>query len=107
MTDQKPTRVCASCGIEKPLAAFLQLSEKHGTVYGNICVTCRSEGKTLKKEDKTEDERTTNPTGARIGAKEKIYADEDNKRHLKNLKELYRKEQRTIDDKAELKVEKA
>lgn len=109
MSHQNPvTRTCTACGIEKPLNAFLQLSEKHGTVYGTICATCRMEGKTAEPAQKQlEDESTTIPTGARIGAKEKIYAEEDSKRKLKDLKELYRKEQRVIDDKAELKTEKA
>lgn len=101
------TRTCSSCGLEKPLNAFLQLTDTRGTTYGSICVTCRSEGKGEKVEKKqTEEEGKTTPSGARIGAKEKIYAEEEKKRSLKNLKELYRKDQRVIDDKAQLKIEK-
>lgn len=35
-------RSCLACGLEKPLAAFLQLTGTQGTVYGNICSACRS-----------------------------------------------------------------
>lgn len=110
MSQQIPiTRTCSICGIEKPINAFLQLSETQGTHYGTICMTCRSEGKTHAppKTQQSDDETSTAPSGSRIGAKEKVFVEEEKSRQLKNLKELYRKEQRVIDDRAELKTEKS
>lgn len=35
------TKKCASCGIEKPMTAFLVLQTQVGAQYGNICANCR------------------------------------------------------------------
>ncbi len=100
------TRTCIICGIEKPLSAFLQLSGKDGTSYGNICAKCRSLGKTSKPvTPATEDERGTTPSGIGIRGKEKIYADTKREQKIHTLKELYKKEeikkQEVIEDKKE------
>lgn len=87
------TRICSSCGIEKPLSAFLQISETQGTVYGSLCAICRASGKTNKAEPKpSDDERTTVSTGIRIGSKEKVYSSKEQKRQIKNIRELFQKE---------------
>lgn len=47
-------KTCASCGKQKPLAAFLQLSGAEGATYGNICSACRKtnlEKSAAEKED--------------------------------------------------------
>lgn len=91
MSQNQLTRVCAACGIEKPLSAFLQISGKQGNTYGNICATCRRQGKTAPgtQEDDAGGGRSV---GHRIGTKEKVYAETETKRQIKDLKELYRQE---------------
>lgn len=87
------TRVCNACGIEKPLSAFLQLSGAHGTSYGKICAKCRAMSKVEKPvSTATEEERSTEPSGAGIRGKEKIYADIKRDQKIHTLKELYRRE---------------
>jgi hypothetical protein len=72
------TRTCAACGIEKPLAAFLEISGTHGTRYGTICSVCRGAGVTEKKTVTAEGEQnTTVTTGTRIGLKEKTFLEQE------------------------------
>jgi hypothetical protein len=91
MSQNQLTRICAACGIQKPLSAFLQLSGKASNSYGNICATCRSQGKTAP--DSTDDTGSTGRTVEhRIGTKEKVFAETENKKQIKDLKEFYRQE---------------
>lgn len=86
-------RVCNACGIEKPLSAFLQLSGAHGTSYGKVCAKCRAITKAAKPvSTATDEERSTEPSGAGIRGKEKIYAGVKRDQKILTLKELYRKE---------------
>lgn len=88
------TRSCLKCGEDKPLASFLQLTGAQGTVYGNICSSCRSTGKktSVSDEDDT-DSDASGGGGYRIDAKTKIQADIQQKElteksrdtHLNNL----------------------
>jgi len=102
MTPLPLTRICSSCGLEKPLSAFLQLSNKEQTLYGNICATCRGLGKT----DKTFEEsgKSTGPSGHRLGAKEKVYLEKEQKRQINDLKELYRQEIKKRDETKDKKL---
>jgi hypothetical protein len=47
MTKPSPslTKTCSVCGLQKPLSAFLQMRDKEGATYGNVCSTCRHEKK--------------------------------------------------------------
>src|SRR5438552_3624225 len=86
MVKHKLTRLCAACGNEKPLSAFLEINSTHGTHYSAICATCRAAGKG-KKDTKPGDEDTvTLPGGARIGSKEKVFISKEQKRQIKDLK---------------------
>jgi hypothetical protein len=77
------TRICSACGIEKPLAAFLEISSTHGTRYGMICATCRGAGITEKKPTNTEEDTSTiATTGSRIGLKERIFIETEQKKQL-------------------------
>jgi hypothetical protein len=98
MTKLQLTRVCASCGIKKPLPAFLQLSSARGTSYGAICSECRRtvikpKQPLVKKEDKAKDAEGhgSSSTGFRIGAKAKITAELEKRRQRQNLNDLYEK----------------
>lgn len=99
-------RTCSSCGLEKPISAFLQISGSHGTIYGNICATCRSKEAREKPKLEGDEERGTIPTGQRIGAKEKAYADKKVYRQIQDNKELDRKDRQQKDLFKEEKIEK-
>lgn len=77
------TRICSLCGIEKSLAAFLEISSTHGTHYGIICSACRGSGaiekKTLKQD---EDISTMASTGSRIGSKERVFIENEQKKKI-------------------------
>lgn len=108
MTKHTPfTRTCAVCGIEKSLAAFLQISGKQGTNYGAVCASCRSAGRTTKSDAElhTEEDSTTATTDKRIGSKEKVFSEQEKKRYLKDLKESRIKEAKKRDEEALEKTE--
>lgn len=82
------TRTCIACGIEKPLAAFLEISSTHGTRYGNLCATCRGAGITEKKKNKGEEDQSTIATsGTRIGLKERVFIEQKQKEQLNAAKQ--------------------
>jgi hypothetical protein len=82
------TRTCSACGLEKPLAAFLEISSTHGTRYGTICATCRGAGITEKKNNKAEEDQSTIATsGTRIGLKERVFIEKKQKEQLSTAKE--------------------
>lgn len=82
-------RTCLTCGLDKPLAAFLQLSGAQGTVYGNVCSDCRSIGARNKNAIlPQEEESQRGGSGLRIDAKTKIQQDIERKQHEKKLTEL-------------------
>lgn len=103
-----PTRTCLACGLDKPLAAFLQLTGKQGTMYGNICSACRSKSKPSELHDN--DEQGSGASGLRIDSKTKVQQERDKKsfqqkRKELNLEELQKKEEDFLikDEKKELK----
>lgn len=90
---QKLTRICMACGMQKPLAAFLQLNDKKATTYGNICSTCRSKGINEDSLHKIKDEeRSSTSAGARIGAKEKYEIEKELNLQFKKASTDYKKE---------------
>ena len=104
MTKHKLTRTCSACGIEKPLSAFLEVTQTHGTRYGAICSTCRAAGKG-KKETKASDEGTvTLPGGARIGSKEKVFISKEQNRQIRDIKDLFQKEAQRRGELTEKKI---
>ncbi len=102
-TSTQLTRICAVCGIQKPLSAFLQISGAHGTTYGTVCATCRSAGLKEKTAAPIEDERSPTGAGTRIGAKEKVFMEKEQIRQAKDVKELHKKE---IKERDELETKK-
>lgn len=97
------TRTCSSCGLIKPLAAFLQLT---GNSYGSICSTCRGlEAKEKAAPKPTDEGQGITGSSKRIGAKEKIFMEKEQKRQLQDLKDLHKKEtkkrEEIISDKSE------
>ena len=88
------TKTCSSCGQQKPLSAFLQLAGAKGSMYGNICASCR---KTVATQGHKEtDEGTTRKADHRIGSEEKVHGDIKKKLDYQRVDELYR-EDRKVD----------
>lgn len=110
----QPTRTCSVCGLQKPLAAFLQMIIGLGTHYGNICSTCRSTQAKTKPEI-IDEEWSKAGTGARIGTKEKAFIDEQKARekaaklaaeHKEKNKIAFGKSEKEIREETKLKAEK-
>jgi len=92
------TKTCASCGQEKPLSAFMQIGSLHGSIYGNICATCRKTNMN-KKAGGQDDDRTTSKSDHAIDSKVKVAAEIDKKERFKEAEELYHKERALEEDK--------
>jgi len=97
------TRICTACGIQKPLTAFLYLTSKLGTAYGNICSTCR--GKGIKEETKkvvSEEEKSSTTSSLRIGMKQLVEMElqkkleQEDRQNNKDL-ELKKREQASLE----------
>lgn len=100
------TKICSSCGFERPLTAFLQVAGPKGTLYGNICASCRS-GKIEKKVQLTEaEEGTRSSSGLKIDEKTKKKTDQLKKEHKKEADEKYVKEREKTTEDTKLKTEK-
>ncbi|HEX4046126.1 MAG TPA: hypothetical protein VHZ76_10730 [Gammaproteobacteria bacterium] len=81
------SKTCASCGQQKPLSAFLQLNAKKGTIYGNICSSCRKANmEKVETTQETEDSTTPHATHT-IDSKSKVYQENQNKQQFEK-KEL-------------------
>lgn len=89
--NQSLTKVCANCGQQKPLSAFLQLSGNEGTIYSNICATCRKTLLTNPKEQEKEDS-TKSTIGNKIDAKTKVQAEIDKRSLRKEMEESNQEE---------------
>lgn len=89
------TKVCASCGLQKPLSAFLELSGTEGhIIYGNVCSSCRKTDKELKKE-----ESTTSTSGVKIDSKVKTHIDIGKKQQQQNISEQYEEQRDKLEEK--------
>ncbi len=99
-------RTCLACGLEKPLAAFLQISGSQGTVYGNICSSCRTAGAkgNLNLPKPEGEEAGGGGTGLKIDSKTKIQFEFEKKQLDKKTKEITLEEKRERED---LKLEKS
>lgn len=100
--NQKLTRVCLSCGLDKPLAAFLQITGTQGTVYGNICSTCRSNQARTKVNTPQLDEEAAGSSGLKIDSKtrfkmEKIQLELDQKKHQEKLDHTEKRDKQALE----------
>ena len=86
------SKICSNCGQEKPLSAFLTLSEGKGTIYGNVCSSCRKTSKNNQKTTQDSDEQTSNTT-VTISSKTKIKEAADHRLYRKETEEAYLEEQ--------------
>lgn len=101
------TKTCASCGEQKPLSAFLQLTGTQGTAYGNICATCRKTQMDKKSGHKDTDEVTTRTTGVKIDSKTKVKDDIDKLEFRKQVELEYFDEREKSEEKQIKAIEKS
>lgn len=90
--NKTPIRICSSCGLKKPLSAFIQVSGPEGRRYGNICATCRGQMEKEKDASSPFDESSTLELRLRIGAKERVQGEKEQKRQLTIQRDSHREE---------------
>lgn len=98
----KLTRTCLACGLEKPLAAFLQITGTQGTVYGNVCSSCRSTSAKAKKNIPTIEDDARGATGITIDSKarirmEQLHAEMDQKKETEKIAHLDKREKMILE----------
>jgi hypothetical protein len=87
-------KTCLICGNKKPLAAFLQMTGAQGSLYGDVCSSCRGPGAQLdEKISLLEDDQDTTSSGLAI---------DSSARNLAELQDKKRKKDRTESDRQEL-----
>ena len=86
-------KMCRGCGLQKPLAAFLQLSEKGGLTYGGFCATCRGTGKNKEKAISIEEGGSTT-SEYKIDAKVKLQTEVDQRAFQKRTLEGEQRDRR-------------
>lgn len=83
------SKKCASCGIQKPLSAFLSLKTQLGTHYGNLCANCRQtqakDANLIEQENEDSSDTVNRHT---IDNKTKIAIESDKKQRLKETETL-------------------
>ncbi len=110
--DSNISKTCISCGLEKQLAAFLQINGPEGSSYGNVCSTCRGSGlgKVIVIPEQDDERHSSSSTGLKIDAKSKIHIDIEKKQTVKNKQELdieeKKKDELTTDKLLEKKEQK-
>lgn len=105
------TKTCLACATEKSLAAFLQISGTQGTVYGNICSSCRSDSARSKPILPKEDEDTgRGSAGLKIDSKTRVQQlieqQKQTKKTKENIHQEDKKQERIVFDKTERKETK-
>jgi len=100
------TKTCNSCGQQKPLSAFLELSGPQGTTYGNICASCRKANIENISQPKEPEDSTRSTTGIKIDAKAKVQGEKDKRELRKQIEEQYHDEREKLDEKQFLKEQK-
>ncbi len=98
---QTPFKTCSSCGLQKPMSAFLQVAGPQGTTYGNVCADCRKAKMEKATKPKEAEEVSSSTSGERIGAKSRVHremADKSQRASQTSLDELdkEKKEQKKI-----------
>lgn len=107
MTDQtQASRICSSCGQEKPIMAFLELSGDLGRTYGHICADCRQAGLGEKSSIEAEPgDKSGGTTRAQLDHKFRMQTEEERVAQIKHESEL--KEQERAKKEAEAKEKTA
>ena len=98
-------KTCSSCGLQKPLSAFLQMTGPQGTAYGNICATCRKTTKD-KGSAKEAEEGTKITSGLKVDSKAKVKSEADKRQLRQAIEEQYYEERDLAEEKQILKTER-
>lgn len=85
------TKLCAHCGMVKPLSAFLVMAGGNAT-YGQICATCRKDAIEKKSAPKETEDSMRSGTGVKIDAKAKVHNEIDKRQQHENSEEEYHAE---------------
>ncbi|MBX3709865.1 MAG: hypothetical protein KIT56_04715 [Gammaproteobacteria bacterium] len=93
------TKTCNSCGLQKPMSAFLQFTGSQGATYGNICAACRKSNNETLDSPKEPEESTTSTTGVKIDAKTKVKGEIDKREYQKQIEEQYFEDREKQDEK--------
>jgi hypothetical protein len=92
-------KTCNSCGLQKPLTAFLEVAGPEGTTYGNICASCRKAHIDKLAKPKEPEDSTTSNTGLRIDNKSKVQEEKEKKEFYKQIEEDYVDEREKLSEK--------
>lgn len=98
-------KTCSVCGLQKPLAAFLQYAGTAGAHYSNVCATCRKAEAEKAQKLKADEEGTTSRTGRTIDAKARVEAEAEKRKDIKQESEEYYEEREEKDVAKTEKVE--
>ena len=91
------SKVCSSCGTEKPLHAFLQFGDSKQPGYGNICAECRSKNaQNSPAQDEGRDGEHLS-LEYKIDNKAKMQNELEKKRHWEKIDEDYRKDREKLE----------
>lgn len=99
------TKTCSSCGLQKPLSAFLEMAGPQGTTYGNICASCRKSNRE-KAASKKADDDSTSKTGFNIDSEEKTKSEQDKLKLRHEVEDRYYKERDEAEKRSKIKTEK-
>lgn len=108
MAENTLHKTCISCGLQKPITAFLQISGPNGTIYGNACSTCRGSGagKVISIPDHNSDDERSGSTGIVIDAKTKTYIENEKKQKTQRIKDGRLKEREKLENDVEEKFDR-
>lgn len=85
-------KTCSNCGLQKPLTAFLQLSESKGAIYGNICADCRKAAIDKANAPKEPYEEAGGQSGKTIDSKTKVHEEIGEKQLTKQMEAEYKED---------------
>lgn len=92
------SKTCIVCGIQKPLAAFLQMTGAQGTIYGNVCTACRGvNAKSNETVALKEDDHGSTSSGLRIDSTARNLAEIKEKKFETEKDELKREDREKRD----------
>jgi len=100
------TKICNSCGQQRPLSAFLQLTGPQGTTYGNTCAPCRKANLEKPQSPKEPEEKTSSTTGVKIDSKTKVKGEIDKRAQRKQIEDQYFKDREKQSEKQTQQTQK-
>ena len=96
MNELPQTKMCKSCGQEKPLSDFSQLQGPQGTIYGGICAACRK-AHLEKLAASDPGDNSTRKTGVTIDSKVKVQLEINHLEKQKHIEESNLEERKEIE----------